>query len=187
MSAFTKQAIFSSFLKFLKEKPFDKITVKDIVDDCGINRKTFYYYFSDIYAMADEMFREKIEEIRKNFSPEEHTWDDVIMEACKYMHENKAVTLHVFRSVGFEKMNDLIFETCMECIPPFTKKTAEGLSVKEEDMKILLCYASVTVSGVVTRWLRDGMKTFPEDMLERFKRIMSGTMRLSLENAAKLQ
>lgn len=186
MSALTKQAIFSSFLKFLEEKPFEKITVKDIVDDCKINRKTFYYYFSDIYAMADEMFRTRIDEIRKAYSPEEHTWDDIIMEACDYMHKNKAVTLRVFRSIGFEKMNDIIFETCRECIPEFMKKTAQGLSVKEEDMNLLLDYSSATVSGVVTRWLRDGMKTVPQEMIERFKKIVSGTMRLSLENAAKL-
>ena len=186
MSALTKQAIITSFLKFLKEKPFDKITVKDIVDDCGINRKTFYYYFDDIYAMADSMFRERIDEIRKDFSPEKHTWFDVIENSCKYMHENRAVTLHVFRSIGFEKMNDLIFETCTECLLPFMKKCADGLSVKEKDMTLLLNYASVTLSGVITRWVRDGMETIPEDLLERFKKIMDGTMRLSLENAAKL-
>ena len=55
MSKFTKQAIYASFLKFLNEKPLDKITVKDIVDDCGINRKTFYYYFQDMYDLAREM------------------------------------------------------------------------------------------------------------------------------------
>lgn len=43
MAQFTKQAIINSFLKLLEETPLDKITVKDIVEDCGINRNTFYY------------------------------------------------------------------------------------------------------------------------------------------------
>ena len=37
MSKFTKMAIMNSFMKLLGEMPFDKITVKDIVEDCGIN------------------------------------------------------------------------------------------------------------------------------------------------------
>ena len=43
MAKFTKQAIYDSFMKFLNERPLGQITVKDIVDDCGINRKTFIF------------------------------------------------------------------------------------------------------------------------------------------------
>ena len=42
MASFTKKAICQSFIKLLSERPIDKITVKDIVDDCGIARNTFY-------------------------------------------------------------------------------------------------------------------------------------------------
>ena len=46
MPQFTKAAIIKSFSKLLDQKSFEKITVKDIVEDCGVNRKTFYYYFA---------------------------------------------------------------------------------------------------------------------------------------------
>ena len=48
MSQFTKKAIVETFLELLKEHSLDKITVKDIVEKCGINRNTFYYYYQDI-------------------------------------------------------------------------------------------------------------------------------------------
>ena len=48
MSAYTKQAIKNSFLKLLNERPLSRVTVKAIVEDCGINRNTFYYHFADI-------------------------------------------------------------------------------------------------------------------------------------------
>lgn len=37
MPNFTKKAIEASFLKLLNERPLSKITVKDVVTDCGIN------------------------------------------------------------------------------------------------------------------------------------------------------
>ena len=40
MSQFTKKAIIDSFVKLLNKTSLDKITVKDIVDDCGVNRNT---------------------------------------------------------------------------------------------------------------------------------------------------
>ena len=55
MPSFTKKAIIESFLHLAAKKPPDKITVRDIVDDCGINRNTFYYYFQDIYAVLEDI------------------------------------------------------------------------------------------------------------------------------------
>ena len=48
MANFTKKAIRDSLVKLLNEKPLSKITVRDIVDDCGVNRNTFYYYYPDL-------------------------------------------------------------------------------------------------------------------------------------------
>ena len=45
MPNFTKIAIQQSFLRLLSQRPITKITVKDIVEDCGINRNSFYYHF----------------------------------------------------------------------------------------------------------------------------------------------
>ena len=43
MSGFTKQAIQASFLKLPDTYPLRDITVRMITEDCGINRKSFYY------------------------------------------------------------------------------------------------------------------------------------------------
>ena len=44
----TKQNIIDEFRRLLIEKPYTSITVRDIVERCGINRNTFYYYFAGI-------------------------------------------------------------------------------------------------------------------------------------------
>ena len=55
MANFTRNAIKSPFLKLLNERPLSKITVKDIVSDCGVNRNTFYYYFEDIPKLIEDI------------------------------------------------------------------------------------------------------------------------------------
>ena len=54
----TKKALAESLKKFMKKKPFSKITVSELVTDCNINRKTFYYHFEDIYDLLKWMFEE---------------------------------------------------------------------------------------------------------------------------------
>ena len=71
MSKFTRDAIKNSFIKLLNERPLSQIKVKDIVEDCGINRNTFYYYFHDIPSLIEDMVMEEAERIIREYpSPE---------------------------------------------------------------------------------------------------------------------
>ena len=63
MAQFTKKAILDSFVELISERPFDKITVKDIVTRCGVSRNTFYYYFEDVNALVDELFQVETQNI----------------------------------------------------------------------------------------------------------------------------
>ncbi len=42
MTNLTKQAVKASFLKLLDVQPLNKISVRSITDDCGLNRNSFY-------------------------------------------------------------------------------------------------------------------------------------------------
>lgn len=63
MSELTKEAIITSLRKLLDEKPLNKITIKNITDDCNVNRMTFYYHFRDIYSAIEWICREDAERI----------------------------------------------------------------------------------------------------------------------------
>ena len=43
----TKQALEESLKHMLLKKPLDKITIRDITEDCGISRMAFYYHFQE--------------------------------------------------------------------------------------------------------------------------------------------
>jgi len=47
----TKQALSEALKAMMKKKPLNKITVRELVEDCGVNRKTFYYHFEDIFSL----------------------------------------------------------------------------------------------------------------------------------------
>ena len=101
MPSLTKKAIIRSFLHLAGKKTIDKITVRDIVDDCGVNRNTFYYYFQDIYAVLEELCDGVLERL-----PEQGELHEVlgtlyrsILYFCeKYPHAAKSLAV----SLGFE-------------------------------------------------------------------------------------
>ena len=59
----TKRMLADSLKKALRTKPFSKVTVSEIVADCGVNRKTFYYHFEDIFALLKWTIEEDMAEI----------------------------------------------------------------------------------------------------------------------------
>ncbi|SHK74950.1 transcriptional regulator, TetR family [Hespellia stercorisuis DSM 15480] len=53
MSNITKKQLEEALKQCLLQKPFDKITISDLTEACGISRMTFYYHFKDIYDLVE--------------------------------------------------------------------------------------------------------------------------------------
>ena len=49
----TKLALANALKKLLQKKFLDDITVKELVEECEVNRQTFYYHFQDIYDLVE--------------------------------------------------------------------------------------------------------------------------------------
>ena len=64
----TKKTLAESLKKIMKHKSFSKITVSEIISDCGLNRKTFYYHFEDIYALLKWILESEAIEVVKHFN-----------------------------------------------------------------------------------------------------------------------
>ena len=71
MPSQTKQAIIDAFLQLAGQRTLEKITVRDVVDACGINRNTFYYHFHDIYAVIEGLCAQAVETLPQGGTIEE--------------------------------------------------------------------------------------------------------------------
>ena len=67
MANFTKKAIKETFVELLEEHPLSDITIKDIVEKCGINRNSFYYHYHDLPDLIEEIVKEDAEGIIKKY------------------------------------------------------------------------------------------------------------------------
>ena len=43
----TREALGAALMGLVKEKPFDSITVQDVLDRAGVSRSTFYVHYKD--------------------------------------------------------------------------------------------------------------------------------------------
>lgn len=40
----TKQELSAALKRLMESKPINRITIRELVESCGVNRKTFYYH-----------------------------------------------------------------------------------------------------------------------------------------------
>ena len=103
ISITTKYHIAESLKKYMGKKPFDKITVKDLIEDCNISRATIYYHFEDMYDLLKWMFDTELLTLLEK-SENCMTWDDGILLFMRYLEKNRKVCLCAYNSVGREML-----------------------------------------------------------------------------------
>lgn len=59
----TKKMLANTLISLMKKKPLSKISISEIVKECQINRKTFYYHFEDIYGLLEWHLEQEINSI----------------------------------------------------------------------------------------------------------------------------
>ena len=99
----TKKMIAASLKQFMMRKPLSKITVSEIVADCGINRKTFYYHFEDIPDLLKWMLEQETIEIVKQFDLVKDA-EAVIAFVLDYVEQNKHMLECVHDSMGRDEL-----------------------------------------------------------------------------------
>ena len=172
MSDLTKQALIASFKKLLETEPFDKITISDITNDCGLSRQTFYYHFRDIFDMIRLIYNsESLNEIggRGGYG----TWQDKIRELFDYTLNNKSLILGTFNS---KCRNDLVgyyMDVSIRKISDIVEMKSDG-DIAEKDKKFIASVYAYAFVGIMVDWISDGMKESSEEMVDRvYKIVMS--------------
>ena len=59
----TKERIVEAYIELESERPVEKITVTALVERSRITRKTFYYYFKDIYDLMEYRMEREMKRI----------------------------------------------------------------------------------------------------------------------------
>ncbi len=186
MAQLTKRAIIETTLRLLEKKPLQKITVRDIVDACGITRNTFYYYFHDIYDVFDAYVSMEIEQKTEEV---EGDYDRLLFELVFFCVENKKIWSNLYRALGREQLSAYILKRLHAIIMNRLSQECSSGTVAESDLEIISAFYEEALVGIMMRWLRDDKKSrSPEEirrLMERVSILFSGQLHALLENVKK--
>jgi AcrR family transcriptional regulator len=168
MPNFTKQAIKDTFIKLLNERPLSQITVKDIVAECGINRNSFYYHFSDLPALIEEILQERADRLVQDF-PTIDNIEDCFYAAFRMVLENKRSIYHIYNSVNRDLFERYLMKSCVHVVTTYFDTAFAGQSIDPKDRGFLIRYYACSCFGTILDWLGRGLDE--EDAREYIHRI----------------
>lgn len=167
MAGLTRKAIRASFIKLLNEKPLSQITVRDIVDDCGVNRNTFYYYFQDIPQLLESIVDEDAQRIIREH-PTAGSIEECLNEMIGFALENRKAVMHIFYSVNRDIYEQYQWRVCQHTVTIYVDSILSDRNVTTSDRNLIIDYLKCVCFGLIIGWLEKGMQ---EDIQSRFHRI----------------
>ena len=177
MPPFAKREIKNSFIKLLTERPISQITVKDIVEDCGVNRNSFYYHFQDIPSLLEEIIVEMTAKVIENL-PEESTFEEKVTAALQEINLNKRMIYHIYGSSNIEFYEKQLMKICEHVTRTYIRSREYSERVDSKDLEFVISYLKCELFGQLIDWLNHDMSY---DIVEHSRilcRMFAGSMRM---------
>lgn len=179
----TKELIYETFVELLSQKPFDKITVKDIVETCDINRNTFYYYYSDIYDLLEEIFKKEL-----NILVEAHkngrSWAAAFIKVAHVAYSHKKIINNICSSRSYDYLENYMYKACKNIMIEAVQFQAKDMNVPEEDIDFIASFYEYAFVGILSEWFRTGMREDPLILANRLWLVVDN-IRYSLKRSQR--
>ena len=181
-SDLTKKALANSLKTLVSKGNFDRITVSDITQRCGINRQTFYFHFNDKYQLLDwiytqELFIPLVTDL--NFD----NWIYRLEELFKYMKGSKQFYINTIKC-----SNNLFSEYLYRALTEVIDKAILDLeeqgviqNTAKKQKEVMAKFFAHGLTGVVVDWAVSGMKENDKELSIIIKDILYDRDRIGKE------
>lgn len=175
----TKYKLANALKELVGHESLDKITVKQIVEGCGVSRQTFYRCFLDKYDLVNWYFERLVEQSFKEMGVS-LTLREGLLNKFRFIKAEQSFFACAFGSHDANSLMAYDYEY-IYCFYSeiITRKTGAPLT---EDVAFLLemyCRASIQMTA---SWAVSGMKRSPEQIVELLIEAMPQRLELLLRD-----
>lgn len=143
-----KLVIAGTFAKLSKTKPVDKITVKDLVEECGISRQSFYYHFQDILDVMEWSIRQILNNAQQKSvqAPEAQKAIEIFIDSIV---EYGDILVKLIQSQKRSWAEEYFMDAMSSCIRQVIICKKPDLNLNHNDLQITLRFYSAGMTAVI--------------------------------------
>lgn len=160
---YTRMMIEKCFLELLREKPVSKITVTELCQKAQINRATFYKHYQDVPQLLEKLEEDLFAQIREMFRNQAVDMETMLRDMMNYTRREWERFMALGSDNGDPNLMMKTFLICYENAYPILEQSMPGLS--ESQRQMLFQFMSQGAGGILTWWIKNGMKEDPEKVV----------------------
>lgn len=165
-AAITKNALANAMKQLMAEKPFLKISVGDICERCGMNRKSFYYHFKDKYDLVNWIFQTEFIEALK--VPDYTSGWGLLADICQYLYSEKAFYNSALQYEGQNSFKEYFSSTIESILMIIVSDHFRS----QEDSRFFITFFTDAFEAAIVRWLTMTPEIAPDEFVQKLKRVM---------------
>lgn len=180
----TKKLIANSLKKAMKVKPLSKITVSELIRDCGINRNTFYYHFDDIYDLLHWMFENDIIDKVKNFDLISDS-EEALSFIMDYIEKNDVILNCAYDSIGRDEMKRFFYNDFISIITPIIEcaERESQITLKPDFRQFICDFFTEALAAILINWSKKRDSRNREEMIQYLSFVLKSAITANLSDA----
>ncbi|MBR5718945.1 MAG: TetR family transcriptional regulator, partial [Clostridia bacterium] len=128
-----REILAESFRELAGFKPVDKITVPNIIENCGYSKTTFYRLFKDKYDLMSWDYARQLQSIVCQTEKEDYEWKQILWDVAFLYDEQKDYLRNLLlHTSGYESFSRHMKQLHIESL---TKCVLDAVGLKELDVK----------------------------------------------------
>ena len=171
MSEITKKALAETLKKLLSKNKLNKITIKEITEDCGVNRQTFYYHFQDIRDLVEWICVEETNKIL-NSNSNCKTWQEKFLSIFNLIYEEKIFVVNIYHSVSLEILRKNLYNMVYPIMYEEIDRMSKENKYKKEDIIFVTNFYKYAFVEIVLNWVEEGMKEEPKIIVDKVSKLV---------------
>lgn len=163
---YTRMALQDSLMELMRDKPINKITIKELCEKADLNRTTFYAHYTDQYDLLRKIGDESLAWAKEAITvltekTDAHETMKVLESICQYLAQNsKHLQILMSEQGDTDFQKELLILIYQQCgINP----AADHNGDKAELYFRFVVTGSV---GLIQHWLKTGLKQSPVEIAE---------------------
>ena len=149
----SKKLINEALADLLQEKPFEKITVTDVVNRANINRGTFYAHYADIPDVVDHLIQQTFSSIREAFAEQEKPSEDIGHTLLAKIQSILEADLLFYQKILNSSVSTLLHDQLVETVSTYMLQNQDIFySGSREEYVLAIRFCAGGLSNLYQDW-----------------------------------
>ncbi len=183
----TKLLMAEALKRLIKDRPFAKITVQDIVTECNINRNTFYYHFESNFDLLYFTYAQEVQKVVDSFHQANASVPQAMDFVLDYIDNNIPLCQCAYESLGEQQLRTILekdmFTMARLTIEYYGNENSINFS---EDFKTFVSFSYADLLNTQIIWyIKHTGELDKEKFKEYFQTFFTASLKSILEEAVK--